>query len=62
MLVAVVVGIAYMVVSPLLGAMAENGWINKDAQAVSIMIVLLFGAYYLVILYDPAKVTHSLSG
>ena len=40
----IVVGIAYMVVSPLLGAMAENGWINKDAQAVSIMIVLLFGA------------------
>ena len=40
----IVVGIAYMVVSPLLGAMADNGWINKDAQAVSIMIVLLFGA------------------
>ena len=40
----VVVSIAYLVVSPLLGAMAENGWIDKDAQAVSIMIVLLFGA------------------
>lgn len=40
----IVVGIAFLVVSPLLGAMAENGWINKDAQAVSIMIVLLFGA------------------
>ena len=40
----VVVGIAYLVVSPLLGAMAENGWIDKDAQAVAIMIVLLFGA------------------
>lgn len=39
-----VVGIAFLVVSPLLGAMAENGWIDKDAQAVSIMIVLLFGA------------------
>ena len=24
--------------------MADQGWINKDAQAVSIMIVLLFGA------------------
>ncbi|MEK4131757.1 MMPL family transporter [Solibacillus sp. FSL W8-0474] len=40
----VVVGIAYLVVSPLLGVMAENGWIDKDAQAVAIMIVLLFGA------------------
>lgn len=40
----VVVGIAYFVVSPLLGAMADNGWIAKDAQAVAIMIVLLFGA------------------
>ena len=40
----VVVGIAFLVVSPLLGAMAENGWIDKDAQAVAIMIVLLFGA------------------
>ena len=40
----VVVGIAFLVVSPLLGAMADNGWIDKDAQAVAIMIVLLFGA------------------
>ena len=40
----IVVSIAYLVVSPLLGFMAENGWIDKDAQAVSIMIVLLFGA------------------
>lgn len=40
----VVVGIAFLVVSPLLGAMAEAGWIDKDAQAVAIMIVLLFGA------------------
>lgn len=40
----IVVGIAYLVVSPLLGAMAESGWIDKDAQAVAIMVVLLFGA------------------
>ncbi|QCR30968.1 MMPL family transporter [Lysinibacillus sp. SGAir0095] len=40
----VVVGIAYGVISPLLGWFAENGWIDKDAQAVSIMLVLLFGA------------------
>lgn len=39
-----VVGIAYGLISPLLGAFAENGWISKDAQAVSIMTVLLFGA------------------
>lgn len=40
----IVVSIAFLVVSPLLGYMAESGWIDKDAQAVSIMIVLLFGA------------------
>ncbi|MFC4409308.1 MMPL family transporter [Chungangia koreensis] len=40
----IVVSIAFLVISPLLGAMAEFGWIDKDAQAVSIMIVLLFGA------------------
>ncbi len=40
----IVVSIAFLVVSPLLGAFAEQGWINKDAQAVAIMIVLLFGA------------------
>ena len=40
----IVVGIAYGAVSPLLGWFAENGWIDKDAQAVSIMTVLLFGA------------------
>lgn len=40
----IVVGIAFLVVSPLLGWMAESGWINKDAQAIAIMIVLLFGA------------------
>ncbi|MFC7686187.1 MMPL family transporter [Ureibacillus sp. GCM10028918] len=39
-----VVGIAYGAISPLLGWFAENGWIDKDAQAVSIMLVLLFGA------------------
>lgn len=40
----VVVGIAYGAISPLLGWFADNGWIDKDAQAVSIMLVLLFGA------------------
>ena len=40
----IVVSIAFMVVSPLLGFMVEQGWISKDAQAISIMIVLLFGA------------------
>lgn len=39
-----VVGIAFLAVSPLLGWFAENGWISKDAQAVAIMTVLLFGA------------------
>ena len=39
-----VVGIAYLAVSPLLGWFAENGWVSKDAQAVAIMTVLLFGA------------------
>ncbi|WP_332651282.1 MMPL family transporter [Lysinibacillus sp. 54212] len=39
-----VVSIAFLVVSPLLGWFAESGWIDKDAQAISIMIVLLFGA------------------
>lgn len=40
----VVVSIAFLVVSPILGMMAEQGWIQKDAQSISIMIVLLFGA------------------
>lgn len=40
----VVVSIAFLVVSPLLGFMVEQGWIAKDAQAIAIMIVLLFGA------------------
>lgn len=40
----VVVSIAFFVISPLLGFMVEQGWIAKDAQAIAIMIVLLFGA------------------
>lgn len=38
------VGFAYGLISPLLGFMASHGWITVDAQAVSIMTVLLFGA------------------
>lgn len=38
------VGFAYSVTSPLLGFMADQGWITVDSQAVSIMTVLLFGA------------------
>ncbi|AQQ52183.1 MMPL family transporter [Planococcus lenghuensis] len=38
------VGFAYGVISPLLGFLADRGWITVDAQAVSIMTVLLFGA------------------
>lgn len=40
----VAVGIAYALVSPLLGFLAGKGWIEVDAQAISIMTVLLFGA------------------
>lgn len=40
----VVVSVAYLLVSPILGALADQGWIAKDAQSISIMIVLLFGA------------------
>jgi RND superfamily putative drug exporter len=40
----VAVGFAYGVTSPLLGKMAQEGWITVDSQAVSIMTVLLFGA------------------
>jgi RND superfamily putative drug exporter len=40
----VAVGFAYGVVGPLLGAMAREGWITVDAQGISIMTVLLFGA------------------
>lgn len=38
------VGFAYLVASPILGAMAHSGLITVDAQTVSIMTVLLFGA------------------
>ncbi|RBW68425.1 MMPL family transporter [Bacillus taeanensis] len=38
------VGFAYGLISPLLGFMASKGWIVVDAQAISIMTVLLFGA------------------
>jgi len=40
----VAVGFAYGVTSPVLGKMAQAGWITVDSQAVSIMTVLLFGA------------------
>ncbi|MCD1259043.1 MMPL family transporter [Paenibacillus athensensis] len=38
------VGFAYGVISPILGWLAREGWIVVDAQAISIMTVLLFGA------------------
>ncbi len=38
------VGFAYLVISPILGAMAHQGWITVDAQGIAIMTVLLFGA------------------
>ncbi|MDR6548895.1 MMPL family transporter [Paenibacillus qinlingensis] len=38
------VGFAYGVISPILGFMAKQGWITVDAQSISIMTVLLFGA------------------
>jgi RND superfamily putative drug exporter len=38
------VGFAYGVISPVLGWMAQQGWIVVDDQATSIMSVLLFGA------------------
>ncbi|GGN93690.1 MMPL family transporter [Saccharibacillus kuerlensis] len=40
----VAVGFAYLVISPILGTMADRGWIVADAQGISIMTVLLFGA------------------
>lgn len=40
----VAVGFAYLVISPILGTMADRGWITADAQGISIMTVLLFGA------------------
>lgn len=40
----IAVGFAYGVAGPILGKMAEQGWITVDSQAISIMTVLLFGA------------------
>ncbi len=40
----IAVGFAYMVISPVLGMLAKTGVIVVDAQGVSIMTVLLFGA------------------
>ncbi|WP_284141642.1 MMPL family transporter [Virgibacillus sp. LDC-1] len=40
----IAVGVAYGLISPLLGLLADKGWIEVDAQAISIMTVLLFGA------------------
>ncbi|OIK13279.1 hypothetical protein BIV60_14425 [Bacillus sp. MUM 116] len=38
------VGMAYMVISPILGYLGKEGMIDFDSQAISIMTVLLFGA------------------
>ncbi|MGG1518383.1 MMPL family transporter [Paenibacillus oryzisoli] len=38
------VGFAYGIISPILGFLAKLGWITVDAQSISIMTVLLFGA------------------
>ncbi|MEH7306176.1 MMPL family transporter [Neobacillus drentensis] len=38
------VGIAYGIISPILGSIAKEGWVELDSQALSIMTVLLFGA------------------
>lgn len=38
------VGMAYMVISPILGVLGREGLIVFDSQAISIMTVLLFGA------------------
>ncbi|MBO9609338.1 MAG: MMPL family transporter [Paenibacillaceae bacterium] len=38
------VGLAYSVISPLLGWMAREGWITVESQGTNIMTVLLFGA------------------
>lgn len=40
----IAVGFAYGAASPILGKLAELGWITVDSQAISIMTVLLFGA------------------
>lgn len=44
MLPLVAVGFAYAAISPILGAMAHQGWITVDSQSIAIMTVLLFGA------------------
>ncbi|UFT99222.1 MMPL family transporter [Radiobacillus kanasensis] len=38
------VGMAYLMISPVLGSMAKADWIDFDSQAIAIMTVLLFGA------------------
>lgn len=38
------VGFAYGAASPILGKMADMGWLTVDSQGISIMTVLLFGA------------------
>ncbi|WP_116192398.1 MMPL family transporter [Paenibacillus taihuensis] len=40
----IAVGFVYEAITPLLGWMAEQGWIEFDSQSLSIMTVLLFGA------------------
>lgn len=40
----VAVGFAYGLTGPILGWMADEGWITYDSQGLSIMTVLLFGA------------------
>ncbi|WP_308638564.1 MMPL family transporter [Paenibacillus silvisoli] len=40
----IAVGFAYGAITPLLGWMADLGWIEFDSQSLSIMTVLLFGA------------------
>lgn len=40
----IAVGFAYLVASPILGYLAKQGVITVDAQSISIMTVLLFGA------------------
>ncbi|OPA79072.1 hypothetical protein BVG16_08190 [Paenibacillus selenitireducens] len=40
----VAVGFAYLVISPILGWMAHEGWITVESQGKNIMSVLLFGA------------------
>lgn len=40
----IAVGFAYGVTGPILGKLADLGWITVDSQGISIMTVLLFGA------------------